>query len=95
MIYTLKEEMRIIILLIIFGIYISSYCEFVYSLLKQLKNKIIKIITEIILWAIQILITYKFTYRMQDGYIPIYFLIFVILGIIIYILTKSLFYKVT
>lgn len=85
MIYTLKEEIHIIILLIIFGIYICSYSDFIYILLKYIKNKIVKVVLEIIFWILQILITYIFVYKMQDGYVPIYFIMFILLGTIIYI----------
>ena len=91
--YTLKEEIHIIILLIVFGIYICSYCEFIYIFLNQIKNKIIKILLEIIFWILQILITYLFTYKMQDGYVPIYFIIFILNGAIIYILFRAMYIK--
>lgn len=89
MIYTLIEEIQIIILLIIYGLYISLYYDIVNILIYRIRNKIIKIIIEVILWSVQIYVTYLFTYQIQDGYIPIYFLLFVFIGVTIYLL----FYK--
>ncbi len=94
MIYTLKDEISIIILLIVYGIYISLYYEILNILVMKLKNKIIKIFTEIILCLLQIYISYLFIYKIQDGYIPIYFLGFILTGVLIYFLYHSRLYRV-
>lgn len=93
MIYTLKEEIHVMILLIVFGIYISSYVEFIYLFLTQIKKKILRILLEIIGWITQIIITYLFVYKMADGYVPLYFILFIALGILLYFLFRFLYFK--
>lgn len=93
MIYTLKEEIHVMILLIVFGIYISSYVEFIYLFLTQIKKKILRILLEIIGWITQIIITYLFVYKMADGYVPLYFILFIALGIALYFLFRFLYFK--
>lgn len=85
MMYTLKDEIHVIILLIVYGIYLSSYLEILNILLQSIKKKVYKIIVEITLSLLEIYVAYIFVYKVQDGYIPIYFLLFIILGIIIYL----------
>lgn len=89
MMYTLREEIQIIVLLIIYGIYISLYYDLVNIFVKMIKNKIIKLLTEIILWLAQIYGSYLFTYQIQDGYIPIYFLLFILIGISLYFIFQK------
>lgn len=93
MIHTVKEEVYISIYLIAFGIYlISTYDVLLYILDCSKIPRAFKIIIEIIYCLIQLLITYVFSYKLASGYIPIYFILFLILGFIIYIyfLKKSL-----
>ncbi len=93
MIHTVKEEVYISIYLIAFGIYlISTYDVLLYILDCSKIPRAFKIIIEIIYCLIQLLITYLFSYKLASGYIPIYFILFLILGFIIYIyfLKKSL-----
>lgn len=86
--YTLKEEVYIIILLIIYGIYLANYIDILNIILLKIKNKVTKIIVEGILSFTQIYVAYIFMYKIADGYIPIYFLLFVILGIILYLIFR-------
>ncbi len=88
MMYTLKEEVHIIILLIIYGIYLANYIDILNIILSKIKNKVTKIIVEGILSFTQIYVAYIFMYKIADGYIPIYFLLFVILGIILYLIFR-------
>ena len=88
MMYTLKEEVYIIILLIIYGIYLANYIDILNIILLKIKNKVTKIIVEGILSFTQIYVAYIFMYKIADGYIPIYFLLFVILGIILYLIFR-------
>lgn len=82
MIHPLKEELIIILGLIIFGFYLSiSYDVFIYLNNKLSKRKRIN---EIIFISIQIYITYVFSYKLSDGYIPIYFILFFIFSWFIY-----------
>lgn len=94
MMYTLKDEIHVIILLIVYGIYLSSYLEILNILLQSIKKKVYKIIVEITLSLLEIYVAYIFVYKVQDGYIPIYFLLFIILGIIIYLSFRHQTFKV-
>ena len=86
MIHTVKEEVYISIYLIAFGIYlISTYDVLLYILDCSKIPRAFKIIIEIIYCLFQLLITYLFSYKLASGYIPIYFILFLILGFIIYI----------
>ncbi len=85
MTYTLKEELAIIVLLITYGIYISLYFDVLNIFLLKIKNKFLKIVIEIIFCALQIYSSYLFIYTIQDGYIPIYFLAFILIGILVYL----------
>lgn len=94
MTYTLKEEISVIILLIVYGIYISLYYEVINILLCKIKNKLIKVIIEIIFCTLQIYISYLFIFTIQDGYIPIYFLAFILIGILVYLVSRMNTYKI-
>lgn len=85
----IKEEIYIIISLIIYGIYLISS----YDLILQIQNfnkqkKIKSYLIEIIFNLLQILVTIKFSQNLSDGYIPTYFIIFLIIGILIYYYTS-------
>ena len=85
MIHTLNEELYIIIYLIFFGLYISSTYDIFLKVLTETKtSKILNILFQIFFCILQLTITYFFTYKLAAGYIPIYFIIFVILGVLIY-----------
>ena len=85
MIHPLYEEIIIIIGLILFGLYICiSYDVFIYMNNNITKNKIKKRLYEIIFITIQLYITYQFSYKLSEGYIPIYFILFFMLSGYIY-----------
>lgn len=87
MIHTLKEELHVLILLVIYGIYLMMIYDLFEVFKKTFKlHQIIMIILEIILWVMQVYITYLFSYKILDGYIPLYFVLFIIVGAILYIL---------
>lgn len=90
--YTLKEEIYVLIYYICFGIYLFSSLDVIDYIYKHLKKKVIKVIVIIIYWLLQIYVTYIFSYHLLDGYLPIYFLFFIFLGYYIYshILKKRL-----
>lgn len=93
MIHPLKEEIYIIIYLVAYGIYlISTYDVILFCINKANWSKIIKVIIEILYCIIQLVITYFFSYKLATGYIPIYFIVFLIIGftIYIYLLRKTL-----
>lgn len=93
MIHELKEEIYISLYLIIYGIYIISSYDIILYILNKLKiNKILHIILELIYFIIQLILTYFFSYKLASGYMPIYFILFIVIGLIIYykLLRKSL-----
>lgn len=90
--YTLKEEIYVLIYYICFGIYLFSSLDVIDYVYKHLKKKVVKIIVIVVYWLLQIYVTFIFSYHLLDGYLPIYFLFFIFLGYYIYshILRKRL-----
>lgn len=89
----IKEEIYIIISLIIYGIYLISSYDLISQIQTFNKQKKIKsYLIEIIFNILQILITIKFSQNLSDGYIPAYFIIFLIIGILIYYYTSRKFF---
>lgn len=87
MIHTLKEEINVLIYLIIYGIFIiSTYDSVLYFSNHLINKKCIRIIIEIIYCIIQLIIAYIFSYNLADGYIPIYFILLIVVGVYSYIL---------
>ena len=87
MIKPLNIEFKILIYIIAFGIYYFSVSDIlIYIIDKKDRKKIFKVILEIIYLISQIYITYDFCYKLDKGYIPIYFLLFIIIGFILYYL---------
>lgn len=95
MIHTIQEEISIIIYLILFGIYLVSTYDLILQIEKWLKFKKIKTyLLEIIFNILQILITIRFSSKIANGYIPVYFILFFIIGVVIYYYTsRKLFIK--
>lgn len=86
MIHPIKEEVYISIYLIIYGIYIFLIYDLFYLVINKLKiKKVFSILFELLFCLLQIYITYKFSYNLASGYIPIYFILFIFVGLIIYI----------
>lgn len=93
--YTLKEEMRVLISLLMFGIYLFSFIDIIDIICEKAKKKLNQILIMIICWIIQLYITFIFSYNIMDGYVPIYFVLFIYIGAIIYIkLFKKYFIKI-
>ena len=93
MIHIVKEEIYISVYLIAFGIYlISTYDVLLYMLDSTKLKTVFKVLIEIIYCLIQLIITYFFSYKLASGYIPIYFILFLVIGFVLYIycLKKSL-----
>lgn len=82
--YTIKEELYILIYLVGFGIYLFASLDIIELLFLKIKNKVLKIICDILFFVIQIYIIYLFSYNLMDGYIPIYFILFIYIGYLIY-----------
>ena len=81
-VYNVLEEIRIIIYLLIFGIYIATSYDFLdlIRFRKIWKNVLINIFGCFII----LLTSYFFVYRLKEGYIPQYGIIIVILGLLLY-----------
>lgn len=87
MIHPLKEEVYIAIYLICYGIYIVFTYDIFIFLFNQIKiNRLCKTIIELFFAIIQLTITYFFTFKLASGYIPIYFILFFLIGSLIYYL---------
>lgn len=91
---SITKELYIIISLIFFGIYLISTYDIILQMQIFLKHKKTKsFIIEIFFNILQILITIKFSQNIANGYIPAYFIIFLIIGVIIYYYTSRNFLK--
>lgn len=83
--YTIKEQIQIIIYFLIFGIFsISMYRIFCYFIERIKLKKIIKYIFELIFWIFLIYVSCKYLLSSTKGYIPFYGIIFFVLGIVLY-----------
>lgn len=86
MIYDIHTQIWIIIWLVVFGIFlIATYDIFYYVLDYYKPKKIVKAIFEVLFGIIQILIAYRVSFNICEGYIPIYFFLFFALGVFIYL----------
>ena len=87
MIKTLDIELKILVYIISFGIYYFAVSDLlIYIVDRNKKKKVVKLIYEIIYLISQVYITYNFCYNLDNGYIPIYFILFIIIGFILYYL---------
>ncbi len=87
MIRPLTEEIYVAVYLIMYGIYlISTYDLLIYYSNKLIRKRFWRIIIETIFCMFQLIIAYYFSYKLASGYIPIYFILFVIIGCYIYII---------
>jgi len=83
------SDFKITLLLIAFGIYVVATIDLIQRIypfykIKYKRNYICYYLIQIIYVLLQIIATYYFTFNMAKGYVPIYFFVFVILGIVIY-----------
>ncbi len=88
MIHTTKEEVRIIVYLIIFGIFILSTYDSIYYLTERLK-KFSKNLIRIVYSVLIIYITYEFAYKLAYGYVPIHYVLFLTIGFFIYLFFRK------
>ena len=79
MIKPLNLELKIIIYIITYGIYYYAVSDLVIFIEEKHQLKKIPKLS-------QIYVTYRFCYRLDDGYIPIYFLLFIVIGFLLYYL---------
>lgn len=89
MMLSTTEEIRIMFYLISFGIFcISSYDLIMMIVDKKTKTKnIILVIYSVML----LYITIKFSYKLASGYVPIHFILFMVIGFLIYITIRKSF----
>ncbi len=89
MMLSTTEEIRIMFYLISFGIFcISSYDLIMMIVDKKSKTKnIILVIYSIML----LYITIKFSYKLASGYVPVHFILFMVIGFLIYITIRKSF----
>lgn len=93
--YTIKEEVYVLIYLILFGIFIFSTLDILEKIILKLKIKILKILIDVLYIIGITYIIYIFSYNLMDGYVPIYFILFIYIGYVIYIkLCKKTFNKI-
>ncbi len=85
---TTIDEIRIIIYLIGFGIFIISTYDVLFFVVNKF-NKYIKIIINIIYVSLISYFTYQFSYALAKGYVPIHFILFFITGFLIYYLIRE------
>lgn len=83
--YTIVEQIAIIIYFLIFGIFsVTMYKMFGYFLNKLRVKKILAYILEIIFWIFLTFISCKYLLATVSGYLPFYGIVFYIGGIVIY-----------
>lgn len=89
MMLSTTEEIRIMFYLISFGIFcISSYDLIMMIVDKKSKTKnIILVIYSVML----LYVTIKFSYKLASGYVPIHFILFMVIGFLIYITIRKSF----
>ena len=84
-IYTLKEELYLIVYLFSYGVYLFATLDVIDQIIIKLNKKVLTIIINICYWLTQWYITYIFSLKLMDGYLPMYFILFIGLGAFIYI----------
>lgn len=82
--YTLKEEVIVLLYLIMYGVYLFSTLDILNIVCKKINKKITSIFVQVIYWILQIYLTFIFSYHLMEGYVPIYFVIFIYIGYYIY-----------
>ena len=93
MILAIKDELILIFYLLCYGVFvIASYDLFLFFLPQKRIKKYLAVIFEVLFWLIIILVTYQFSYRLYDGYMPLYYALFLIIGVLLYLryLKKSM-----
>lgn len=87
MIRPLNVEIKILVYIIAYGIYYFAASDVIIYLEERYHfKKVPKLILEFIYLIVQIFLTYNFCYKLESGYIPIYFLLFIIIGFLLYYL---------
>lgn len=83
------EEIRIMFYLISFGIFCISSYDLIMMIVDE-KPKTKNII--LVIYSVMLLyITIKFSYKLASGYVPIHFILFMVIGFLIYITIRKSF----
>ena len=91
-VYSFKEEFKILLSLIAFAISVASCYDLINLLFK--KSKILKIIVQLVYTCLFIIVTYHFAFKMHEGYIPQYSILILIISFVIYYcLIRNVFLK--
>lgn len=90
MIHETIEEVRIMLYLIGYGIFCLSSYDTLITLIKTL-IKPLKIAISIIYSVSIVYLTYEFSFVLANGYIPIHFILFLLIGFLIYILVRKIY----
>ena len=83
-VYNVFEEVRIIVYLLSYGVFIPSS----YDLLKiiEIKNKVITTIFKLVYVSCTIILSSYFLFKLKEGYVPQYGVLIVLLGMSCYFL---------
>lgn len=83
--YTISEQIEIIVYFLIFGIFsVTMYRIFCYYLKRLKIKKVLSFVFEFIFWIFLTLISCKYLLISVSGYLPLYGIVFYIGGIVIY-----------
>lgn len=83
--YTIGEQIEIIVYFLIFGIFsVTMYRIFCYYLKRLKIKKVLSFVFEFIFWIFLTLISCKYLLISVSGYLPLYGIVFYIGGIVIY-----------
>ena len=89
MMLSTTEEIRIMFYLISFGIFCISSYDLIMMIVDE-KSKTKNII--LVIYSVMLLyITIKFSYKLASGYVPIHFILFMVIGFLIYITIRKSF----
>lgn len=82
MIYTFEEQFKMILYFIILGIFLSIMFDTINTIFN--KVKVINYICQFIVWTIVNIIAVNYIDKISDGYVPIYIILFFVIGYMIY-----------
>ncbi len=81
--YTLMEQITMIVYFIILGMFITIMFDTINAFFS--KKALINYIVQVVFWIIMILICLKSVDKISDGHLPIYIILFFIVGYFIYV----------
>lgn len=89
MMLSTTEEIRIMFYLISFGIFCISSYDLIMMIVDE--NSKTKNIILVIYSVMLLYVTIKFSYKLASGYVPIHFILFMVIGFLIYITIRKSF----